>query len=183
MAVLTIDFEASCLPKHGRSFPIEVGVAGTGIERSWIIQPHADWQGWDWTAEAEALHGLDRARIAREGKPADIVFAELVDTVAGARLVADSRIDQYWLDTLATAARRPCPFVIDHVATLLDEYGADEARIAAAVAFADARHPDRHRAIADARWLFALIDHVSGVPTVPMVAPAAGAAMSVPQYG
>ena len=55
---MAIDFEASCLPRHGRSFPIEVGIAGGGIARSWIIRPHAAWAGWDWTAEAEALHGL-----------------------------------------------------------------------------------------------------------------------------
>lgn len=179
--VLTIDFEASCLPKHGRSFPIEVGIAGAGVERSWIIQPHADWRGWDWTAEAEALHGLDRARIARDGKPADIVFAELADMVGARRLVADSLIDQYWLDTLALAARRTCPFAIDHVSALLDEYGADEARITAAVAFADAHYPDRHRAICDARWLFALIGHVTGGGAGGVLPPPAGRpAMTLP---
>ena len=42
VTIIAIDFEASCLPRHGRSYPIEVGVAGDGIERSWIIAPSAD---------------------------------------------------------------------------------------------------------------------------------------------
>ncbi len=123
---MAIDFEASCLPRHGRSFPIEVGIAGGGIARSWIIRPHAAWTGWDWTAEAEALHGLSRARIEAEGEPADLVLAQLAAAVAGCRVVAD------------------------------------EPRIAAAMAHADALHPARHRAVADALWLSGLIEALSG---------------------
>ena len=104
MTILTIDFEASCLPRHGRSFPIEVGVAGGGLSRSWLIRPAACWAGWDWTQEAEALHGISRARIERDGLPAAQVLAELVATVAGRRVIADSPLDQYWLDRLAAAA-------------------------------------------------------------------------------
>lgn len=42
---------------------------------------------------------------------------------------------------------------------LLDEHRVDEARIAAAVADADARFPLRHRARSDALWLYAVLDH------------------------
>ena len=162
LTILTIDFEASCLPRHGRSFPIEVGIAGAGWVQSWLIRPHESWTGWDWTPEAEALHGLSRDRIEREGVPAETVMARISKALDGHRVVADSMIDQYWLDTLAEAAGMEPPFDIDHVSMLLDEHGADERSIAAAVAFADARHPVRHRAGCDAQWLSTLLDHVAG---------------------
>ncbi|NWK94840.1 hypothetical protein DM806_03995 [Sphingobium lactosutens] len=162
MTIITIDFEASCLPRHGRSFPIEVGIAGDGMARSWLIRPHDRWFGWDWTVEAEALHGLSRARIEAEGLPVETVLAELGVATAGRRVIADSLIDQYWLDTLAEAAGTVSPCRIEHVATLFDEQGADEARIAAAVDHADNSGAMRHRAAGDALWLAALVDHLTG---------------------
>lgn len=163
MTILAIDFEASCLPRHGRSYPIEVGIAGDGIDRNWLIRPHESWSGWDWTAEAEALHGLSRAQIEREGAPVEQVLTELGMVVAGRRVVADSLIDQYWLDTLAAAAGFGAPFIIGHAGALFDEQGADEPRISAAIAYADASSPARHRAGDDARWLAALIASIMGV--------------------
>jgi len=162
VTIIAIDFEASCLPRHGRSYPIEVGVAGDGIERSWIIAPAADWADWTWTDEAQALHSLTREKIAAEGLPPAQVLTELIETVGIRRVVADSLIDQYWLDTLAAAAGRPTPFVIDHAATLFDEQGVDEPRISAAIAFANLTYAVRQRAIADARWLSALLGHLAG---------------------
>ena len=158
LTIRTIDFEASCLPRHGRSFPIEVAIAAGGSARSWLIRPHESWADWDWTAEAQALHGLSRARVTAEGLPVETVLAELTEAAGDARIIADSPIDQYWLDCLARAAGRTAPFRIDHVAPFFDEQGADAARIAAAVARADALGLVRHRAAADALWLGAVID-------------------------
>ena len=170
LTIVTIDFEASCLPRHGRSFPIEVGITLAGRTQSWLIRPHESWAGWDWTAEAQAVHGLTLAQVQREGLPVDAVLDRLVAAMDGHRAVADSVIDQYWLETLARAAGESAPFLIDHVSILLDEYGAGERRIAAAVAHADACYPVRHRAGSDAAWLSAMIDHVAGrVPAVPAV--------------
>jgi len=162
LTILAIDFEASCLPRHGRSFPIEVGISGAGRTQSWLIRPHESWAGWDWTAEAEALHGLSLERVRHEGLPVEAVLDRLIAAMEGCRAVADSVIDQYWLETLANAAGETAPFLIDHVSVLLDEYRASERRIAAAVAFADAWHPLRHRAASDAAWLATLLDHVAG---------------------
>ncbi|MEC3910451.1 hypothetical protein U5A82_08145 [Sphingobium sp. CR2-8] len=162
MPIMTIDFEASCLPRHGRSFPIEVGIAEGTLSRSWLIRPHDSWAGWDWTAEAEALHGLSRERIARDGQPAADVLAELAAATQGRHMVADSLIDQYWLDTLAIAAGAASPFTIQHVSTLIDRQGANAAQVAAAVAFADGRVVARHRAAGDALWLSAVIAHLDG---------------------
>lgn len=157
MTVLTIDFEASCLPRHGRSFPIEVGIADGVTARSWLIRPHRNWWGWDWTERAQALHGIERERLDREGLAADEVLRQLTEAVAGRRVVADSRIDQYWLDTLAAAAGWAPPFAIDHVSTLFEEMALSDADISRAVVAADAAWPTRHRAAADALWLSALI--------------------------
>ena len=162
MTVLTIDFEASCLPRHGLSYPIEVGIAGNGRAQSWLIRPHDDWAGWHWSAEAEGLHGLTLDRVAREGLPVETVLAELTGACAGKRIVADSMIDQYWLDTLADAAGQRTPFLIDHVSLLLDEHRAGERQIMDAVACADSLHPHRHRAASDALWLSSLLDHIAG---------------------
>jgi hypothetical protein len=158
LTIIAIDFEASCLPRHGRSFPIEVGIAsGDGLARSWIIRPHDSWAAWDWTAEAEALHGLTRARILAEGLPAGQVLRELENAVRGRRLVADSAIDQYWLDTLAHAAGTGTDLRIGHVTALFDELGVTGAAIRAATAHADRTGAVRHRAAGDARWLAAVI--------------------------
>ena len=163
LPIVTIDFEASCLPKHGRSYPIEVGIAGPGVPaRSWIIRPHAVWADWDWTSEAEGLHGLTLDEIKRIGRPASEVLLELSDAVAGHRVIADSMLDQYWLETLASAARMPPRFCIDHIASLLDECGVDELRIMEALAFANCRFPARHHARADALWLSAIVVQVTG---------------------
>ena len=166
MTILTLDFEASCLPRHGRSFPIEVGVAGGGLSRSWLIRPDDRWAGWDWTREAEAVHGLTFDRIMRDGLPAARVLAELVDHVQGRRVIADSLLDSYWLGELAAAAAVPTPFAIDHITMLFDEQRADDTRIANAVAYADSLGLVRHRAEGDAQWLSALIDDLMGTPNV-----------------
>lgn len=165
MSILTIDFEASCLPRHGRSFPIEVGVAVAGWSSSWLIRPHRDWADWTWTQEAQALHGLDRTTIAQKGLDADVVLALLGDAAVGRRVVADSRIDQQWLDTLAAAAGRPVPFMIEHVSTIVAEWGADDAHVRQAMALADRRCPARHRAGTDALWLATMLAHLpNGAP-------------------
>ena len=163
MCIITIDFEASCLPRHGRSFPIEVGIADGVSARSWLIRPHDSWAGWAWTAEAEALHGLSRQRIMDEGQPVTVVLAELAAATQGRQVVADSLIDQYWLDTLADAVGVPSPFRIQHVAALIDAQGADDRQVDAAVAFADAQGAIRHQAAGDALWLWALVAHIGGV--------------------
>lgn len=159
MSIVAIDFEASCLPRHGRSYPIEVGIAGDGIARSWIIRPHDDWAGWSWTAEAEALHGLSRDRVMREGVPAYQVMRELEDAVQARRFVADSAIDQYWMDVLARAAGAKPPR-IDHVSRVFDEWGVSEEAVSRAIRHADACGAIRHRAGGDALWLATVIDHV-----------------------
>lgn len=152
--LLTIDFEASCLPRDGRSFPIEVGVADlSGWSRSWLIRPAPAWDGWGWTSEAQALHGLSCSTLFREGRPAAEIMAELNDTVNGRRVVADHHLDRVWLDTLSAAAGIASSFHVGHISELLDVWCPAAADIRLAVATANRRTPCRHRAAADATWL------------------------------
>jgi hypothetical protein len=158
MPIITIDFEASCLPCHGRSFPIEVGIASdAAAARSWLIRPHPDWVEWDWTDEAQALHGLTRRQLDREGLPIDLVVDQLANAVRGHRVIADSYLDNEWLDTLVKAAGVSPPCRIGHVEEVIDRLGATPDDIARAQA-ALARQPfARHRAGDDARWLASFI--------------------------
>lgn len=157
MDYVAIDFEASCLPRHGRSYPVEVGISDGRMLRSWLILPHADWDGWDWTAEAEAIHGIARSELLARGLPAERVMADLMEAVDGRRLVADSTLDQYWLDTLAAAASGAAGSgavpVIDHAAVLLDAWTVSADQVDLARQQADRRQPLRHRAAYDAEWL------------------------------
>jgi len=153
MDIVAIDFEASCLPQHGRSFPIEVGLCDGARTASWLIAPLADWSDWGWTQEAQALHGIKRSDLASLGQAPHRIVAEMERFVRGRRIVADSILDQYWLDLLYRAAGGPPVARIDHVALLLDELGADATQIEEACAAADARGFQRHRAAGDACWL------------------------------
>jgi hypothetical protein len=157
--IMAIDFEASCLPKHGRSFPIEVGVCDlAGTSRAWLIRPHDHWRDWTWTEEAQALHGITRARLETDGFPADEVLTELSAVVRGCQVVADSDLDIEWLKTLAAAARKLATFKVDHVAVLLDAWNVTPERAADAMRAADRQTTVRHRAGPDARWLALVLD-------------------------
>jgi hypothetical protein len=156
MSMIAIDFEASCLPRHGRSFPIEVGIADAWGSRVWLIYPHTDWTGWDWTQEAEMLHGITRDQLLQNGQPVEIVASELAKAVEGRQVVADSYFDSYWFDTLNMAAKIAPSAKIEHVENILNTLESTTEEILAAQAELDRQGFLRHRARHDARWLFAL---------------------------
>jgi len=156
---IAIDFEASCLPCHGRSFPIEVGIAsGSGESRSWLIRPHADWANWSWTEEAERLHGISRAQLETDGVPVDHVLAELEQAVGRNRVLADNYLDGIWLGTLCSAARTGASFRIDHLRQIVDELDAGALEVQDAMEAADRAVPKRHRAASDALWIATVAD-------------------------
>jgi len=157
MDYVTIDFEASCLPRHGLSFPIEVGLCGPEGVVSWLIKPDPAWADWSWTEEAAGLHRITREELERNGLPPAQVFAELLQHLDGRRVVADSTLDSYWWNTLAGAAGFDCPSPILHVGEILDALRAQPADIMAAQAHADELCPARHRAGQDALWLWTLL--------------------------
>lgn len=157
MNYVTIDFEASCLPRHGRSFPIEVGIAGHEGARSWLIRPITGADRWDWTLEAAALHRIDPRELDRDGLPPHRAYAELSRAIDGRRVVADSILDAYWWSLLAGVAGEEADNRIVPVGALFDEWGVSTEDIMAAQRHADALCPGRHRAADDARWLWTVL--------------------------
>lgn len=100
-----LDFEASSLAK--RSYPIEVAwVFEDGRSASHLIRPAPDWTDWD--VAAEAIHGIDRARLLREGVAHDAVARQMVEQLSGHDLVASAPSwDGKWLSVLLSAAGFP----------------------------------------------------------------------------
>jgi hypothetical protein len=150
--VAVIDFEASCLPDYGMSFPIEVALAPIdGPSHVWLIKPHPKWRYWDWSEEAERLHGLSLATIERDGLPAEQVLRELAEAAGGCRVYADSELDAYWQETLAEAVGVPAPFPILDIGAVFLDMGVTRSEVDAAEAQARALLPKSHQADFDAR--------------------------------
>lgn len=160
--VAIIDFEASCLPNDGLSYPIEVAVAKVGGgSRSWLIRPSPKWFYWDWSDEAEALHGISRNMLKQKGLPALQVLSELAAEVAGCRVYADSDLDSYWLETLAEACGEPLPFPVLYLGELFEQMRTNSAAIQAAEGKAMTRLPQEHVARNDARRLAITVELLS----------------------
>lgn len=100
-----LDFEASSLAK--RSYPIEVAwVFEDGRSEVFLIRPAPEWT--DWNAEAQAIHGIGRETLAREGTPLDVVAARMVEELDGCDLLASAPSwDGKWLSALLRAAGHP----------------------------------------------------------------------------
>lgn len=149
-----IDFEASCLPEFGQSYPIEVAIAHVdGVSRTWLIRPAAAWRFWDWSSEAEALHGISQELIAREGIDAAQVLAEMAEFAGDRPVYADADIDAYWLEVLAHAAGLQPPFPVRYLGEYFAERGYTRPQIVTALASARERLPVEHVARDDASRL------------------------------
>ncbi|HEY0043500.1 MAG TPA: transcriptional regulator [Allosphingosinicella sp.] len=100
-----LDFEASSLKKNG--FPIEIGWAfEDGRGENWLIRPAPGWTDWD--PKAEAIHGIPRETLEREGTPHDQVAARMVETLSGLQLFASAPSwDGKWLSLLLRSAGFP----------------------------------------------------------------------------
>jgi hypothetical protein len=160
--VAIIDFEASCLPEQGESYPIEVALACVGgNSRSWLIRPSARWRFWDWSHEAEALHGISQEMLVRKGLPAQQVLAELAEAARGCRVYADSDLDAFWLETLAQACCQAPPFPVLYLGELFLEMKTSPAAIAIAEEKALARLPQQHIACKDAGRLALAVEYLT----------------------
>ncbi len=151
-----LDFEASSLNKQ--SYPIEVGwVLEDGTGEGLLIRPAPNWTDWD--EAAQAIHGISREQLDRDGVAHDVVCAQLVNLFAGNLVYASAPSwDGHWLSMLLRAAGQP-----RHLLRLKDseEAFAEAARLhagpeLAAERIAQARRradamPVAHRAVEDAR--------------------------------
>ncbi len=115
--VLAIDFEASCLPRHGKSFPIEVGlsdITGRTTRLAHSATSVLGRLGLDGRSRKPAS-AFQRDDLWRDGLPVDVVLGELTEAVRGHVVVADSSLDSYWLEALSSAVGAPAPCAIRHV--------------------------------------------------------------------
>ncbi|MCJ8159355.1 hypothetical protein [Sphingomonas sp. LaA6.9] len=152
--IAIIDFEASCLPEAGYSYPIEVALSRVGGRtRSWLIKPARQWFYWDWCDHAESLHGISRDMLQEHGTTADAVLAELVAEADGCTVYADSDLDAHWLETLSQACGRSSPFPILFVGELFRDMQICCEAVSRADLEARQRLPMRHVACKDARRL------------------------------
>jgi hypothetical protein len=188
-----IDFEASSLGKT--SYPIEVGwVFVDGCSEGHLIRPAPGWS--DWSMEAEAIHGIDRAILARDGMPHDEVATRMVEVLSGHDLYASAPSwDGKWLSVLLRAAGLPRhslrlrdteeahrEVARTALAGLVPEDALERA-VANAVSLAELRFregPVRHRAVEDAererqRWMAvrAVAADIAGIP-LPLTAAGGG---------
>ncbi len=100
-----LDFEASSLSKL--SYPVEVAwVFEDGRSRSFLIRPAPDWT--DWSSEAEAIHGISRELLEKEGVAVSLIAEEMVETLLDHDLYASAPSwDGKWLSALLRAAGHP----------------------------------------------------------------------------
>lgn len=153
-----LDVESSGLEPG--SYPVEVGVCGDGLSpRSWLVLPHPEWPASAWSEEAEALHGISRETLGREGLPALQVADELDRHLLGLAVHSDAvGFDGEWLDVLYRAAGRVRPFrLLDEAQAYArlsppDEAGVQDLllRWRRANQACDVAYPHIHRAGADA---------------------------------
>lgn len=142
-----IDLEASGLgPK---SWPVEVAWAFLdGPAEAFLIRPDAAWSDEAWEDGAEALHGISREVLARDGRDIREVCQALNRALNGAEVYSDAPDwDGFWLIRLFTTSAVRQEFTIHDygalVAPLLGEQADQLLERAARLA------PRRHRASDD----------------------------------
>lgn len=100
-----LDFEASSL--SDQSYPVEVAwVFQDGRAEGHLIKPAPEWI--DWNPEAEAIHGISRAALIREGQPHDVVATRMIEALSDHELFASAPSwDGKWLSVLLRGAGLP----------------------------------------------------------------------------
>lgn len=143
-----IDLEASGL--SDKSWPVEVGWAFCeGAASSILICPDEKWPDDAWSNEAEALHGLSRDHLRKEGVAARKVCAALNKALSGCAAYSDAPDwDGFWLYRLFDAAKVKQTFSVLNFADLVRRQitGREQEVISEANRLA----PRRHRAADDA---------------------------------
>lgn len=145
-----IDVEASGF--GAGSYPIEVGcVLPDGRSYCALIQPVEGWTHWD--PAAQAMHGIERDLLVRNGIAPLHVAIRLNTLLQGITVYSDSWAHDFsWLAKLHEAARVPASYRVEHLMRITPEVEAvrwntirDDVERSLRV--------QRHRASADARVL------------------------------
>ena len=156
-----IDFEASCLPEDAASYPIEVALTRLdGRSYSRLIQPLPAWRYWDWSDEAEQLHGITQLTLQQHGTPAAAVIRELAEATKDCTVYADCDLDAYWLETLCAGVGAPLPFPIVYLGELLASMHVTRHVVVAALERAKREAPEEHIARHDANRLALALSYI-----------------------
>jgi hypothetical protein len=117
MTPITIDVEASGF--GAGSYPIEVGVAlADGSRHCYLIAPARGWR--DWSAEAEALHGISRDCLETHGRPVHDVAWRLNALLGDRTVYSDAwSFDMSWVAKLFDAAAMLQRFRIADISELI----------------------------------------------------------------
>ncbi|NHN88814.1 3'-5' exonuclease [Acetobacter conturbans] len=163
-----LDNEASSLTTD--SYPIEIAwVRQDGSNECFLIRPEPEWT--DWSEQAEALHGLSREQLMKEGHPASEVAARFLCDVKGARLVSDAPpFDRAWLETLCGVAGKTTPVIhpvleawVEALRTHEGSSAQEEAALLTRVRrMEESRRKRRHRALPDAQELWRIWKDLGG---------------------
>ena len=114
-----LDVEASGFGPY--SYPIEIGLALRANQRyCTLVSPADHWTHWD--PKAQALHGIDRASLALNGKPIKTVAEELNKVLGSATIYSDGWVvDKPWINTLFDTARVDRTFFVSPLELILSE--------------------------------------------------------------
>jgi hypothetical protein len=137
------------------SWPVSVAwrVLDSGREGHILIKPAPAWHGWE--EAAEAIHGISRERLQREGvSPAEAAH-RIAMALGGLEVHSDApALDQIWLDKIFAAAER---FPVPAIRRYGDLFpGADRREYQALVRQIDDQPAD-WKALADIRKLAAAV--------------------------
>ena len=145
-----IDVEASGF--GSTSYPIEVGlVLPDGRSYCSLIAPAPNWQYWD--ESAQKVHGVERATLVEQGRPAGEVASDVNTLLHGMTVYCDSWYHDFtWLSRLFDAGDSSQAFQLEDIRSLLTQKEADNWQ-ATKTRIIDELKLDRHRASNDAKVL------------------------------
>ncbi|MFW5828964.1 MAG: hypothetical protein ACOCXA_01770 [Planctomycetota bacterium] len=117
-----IDCEASSFRRDSYPLAVAWSLPDGHIERLLIDpSPIPHWQDWD--PAAEAIHGLDRERLRRNGWHPAYVAERLREDLLGRDVYSDAAaFDEHWLRRLFQAVDQDLPMQIHEVEDLLVEH-------------------------------------------------------------
>lgn len=144
-----VDVEASGLSPL--SYPIEVGIYGNRVQYQKLILPVKSWDHW--SAKAEALHGLSRDHLFRNGEHVKDVACELNSLLGTKRVYSDhADWDGFWIQRLFAAASIRQHFSVVDIRDLFTTGEMADYTIALEELNRDVRRR-AHRALDDARTI------------------------------
>lgn len=152
-----LDIEASGFGRG--SYPIEVGfVAGDGTLFCGLVRPEPDWLHWD--EAAEALHGISRELLLKNGRPVRWMAEQINRRLQGQTVYCDGcGLDYPWMARLYDAAGLQPSFRLDDLRRLLSETEALRWR-GVTEAVRRRQQLTRHRASSDARVLQLALEEI-----------------------